>query len=470
MKKKGFIAILIICAAALFAAVFAACSQQNNVRSVSVRGYDAENPPVVAMGNFDYGKYDLDVTYNTGKTEILTLTEDMISEADKLKFYKDGRQTLSISLGGASCDFTVNVQRNAFSGLTLPDVTEVYSGKPVTVEVSGDVPADANVIYPNGNSFINAGVYDVTAVVYGDIYQTTSLRSTITIQRADYDCSGLKFEDKTFVYDNTPKSLQVEGDLPDGVNVTYEIGGKQSSSATDAGEYTVTAKFVSGNGNYNPLPPMQATLTIQKASYIIGATLLDASAVYDGAEHSIALNGKLPQGVQAAYTVKMIKNSAGEDVTDTERSGNGAVDAGVYEIKASFTLPDPRNFEEIQPLTATLVIDRAAYDVSGVFLYSISVKYDGDEHSVNLQGQVPGSAAELPEGVEISYTITKIKDGAGNPVEGELKEGNGAIEAGTYEVRVSFAHSNANYREIDGLSALIIIEENVPTEDEGGAV
>ncbi|MGN1060300.1 MAG: MBG domain-containing protein [Candidatus Coproplasma sp.] len=470
MRIKRFAAILIICAAALFTLVWAACSQQDNVRSISVRGYDAENPPVVDMGNFDYGNYDLDVTYNTGKTEILTLTEDMVSESDKLKFYKDGSQTLSINLGGASCEFTVVVQRNSFSNLTLPDVTEVYTGKPVTVEISGDLPADAKVLYPNGNSFINAGVYDVTAVVYGDIYETTRLSSTITILRTDYDCSELKFEDKTFTYDKTAKSLQVEGELPVGVTVTYEIDGKQTSSVIDAGEYTVTAKFITNNGNYNPLPSMQAKLTIQKASYSIEATLSDLSAVYDGAEHALALKGNLPEGVEAVYTVKMVKNSAGEDVADTEKSGNSAVDAGVYEVKVSFNLHDPRNYEDAEPMSATLLIDRAEYDVSDVFLYSISVKYDGKEHTVKLQGRVPGSEAALPEGVEVTYTVKIVRDGDGNPVEGEIKEGNGAVEVGTYEVCASFTHSNANYNQIDGLSALLIVEENTPTEDERGAV
>jgi hypothetical protein len=70
--------------------------------------------------------------------------------------------------------------------------------------------------------------------------------------------SGVVFEDGTFTADGEPKSLVVSGNLPAGVKVAYEGNGQ-----TDAGSYTVTAKFTGDEVNYKPIADiMTATLII----------------------------------------------------------------------------------------------------------------------------------------------------------------------------------------------------------------
>ena len=71
-----------------------------------------------------------------------------------------------------------------------------------------------------------------------------------------YDMSEVNFEDKTFIYDGTPKSLEITGTLPEGVNVSYD-----GNEKTEVGVYTVTAKF-SGDKSYEKIPSMSATMTI----------------------------------------------------------------------------------------------------------------------------------------------------------------------------------------------------------------
>ena len=65
--------------------------------------------------------------------------------------------------------------------------------------------------------------------------------------------SEVNFEDKTFIYDGTPKSLEITGTLPEGVNVSYD-----GNEKTEVGVYTVTAKF-SGDKSYENASNCQAT-------------------------------------------------------------------------------------------------------------------------------------------------------------------------------------------------------------------
>ncbi len=105
------------------------------------------------------------------------------------------------------------------------------------------------------------------------------------------EIEGVVFEDVTFVYDGTEKSVTASN-IPAGVTCTYS-----GNKGTDAGTYTATA-HLTGEG-YEPLD-LQATLTIEKAD-ITGVTLeQDGETVYDGDYHAPALTG-VPEGVEATF-------------------------------------------------------------------------------------------------------------------------------------------------------------------------
>ena len=69
---------------------------------------------------------------------------------------------------------------------------------------------------------------------------------------------------------------------------------------SDAGVYEVTALFYDAEGYYNSL---KAILTILKATYdMSGITFLDKTLVYDGFEHTLQIDGILPEGVSVIYS------------------------------------------------------------------------------------------------------------------------------------------------------------------------
>jgi hypothetical protein len=98
--------------------------------------------------------------------------------------------------------FKISVKRLTFGNISFPENNVfTYDGTEHVVEVVGDIPANAIVTYLGSNSFINAGTYDLSAVISCEGYVTAKLSTTVKIERARYDMSGVQFEAKEFVYD-----------------------------------------------------------------------------------------------------------------------------------------------------------------------------------------------------------------------------------------------------------------------------
>lgn len=458
MKKKNlFITVLIgICCLLLFAC----CAGDASVTSISVPGN--EEAITVEMGQFNYDDYKIAVKYSNDETEEMALTEEMISVYERLKFYRVGEQIIKITYKNRSCDMKINVVRAKLDErIQLKDKTVVYTGQPVTLEVEGDVPADVTVRYPNGNSKTEAGTYTVTALCFGDNYETAELKATLTIEKATYDTSSLRFENATFDYDGTPKSIVLTG-KPEGVAVKYRIGERDTNSATDAGTYTVTVSFSSTNPNYRAIDDMSAVLTINKAKYAdFDLNFKDKSVVYNGHSHSVEADlTKIPKGVETYYSIQKIKNAKGEEVAGEEELHKGnATDAGTYTVRVYFAIADTANYEGISPKSATLVISRADYVMEETFMDGEDYVYDGKPKSIALTGKAVGSQPVLPAGVSVKYSHRLVKDGNGNEADGEICEGNEVTDAGTYEITAHFVSSNENYNEIPDISGILKIAQ-----------
>ena len=242
MKKTK---ILLICTliVALICIALAGCSKTEQISSISLKDMDPEAVIEMQMGKFDFSQYTVVVNYDSGSVQEVALGEDMISEIDLIKFYQPGEHVITVSYGKKTCEFKISVKRETFGELKFPENNVfAYDGKEHSVELEGEIPANATVSYIGGNKFVNAGTYDVTAVVTCNGYVTERITTHVTIERAKYNMENVKLEPKEVVYDGNEHSIEISGELPEGVLApTYYINGNKVSGVSDANEYTVTA-------------------------------------------------------------------------------------------------------------------------------------------------------------------------------------------------------------------------------------
>ena len=346
-----------------------------------------------------------------------------------------------------------------------------------------------NLYTISGTTFTNAGNHTITvSLVDKTNYQWESgnsndLEYSFVIGKATYDISGVVFADKVVDYDGNAYSLEVKN-LPSGVTVAYE-----NNAQTNAGEYTITAKFTGDADNYNLIENKTATLIINKLN-VEKPTADSGVYTYNGEEQTYALQASDlynildNKGTNAGnYTVKVVLKDktnyqwesgnsndleysfvigkatydmsgvvfANKTVTyngsafsieatnlpigvTVAYENNGKTDAGEYTITAIFT--GNANYNAIANKTATLTINKATYDMSGVVFANKTVTYNGNAFSID--------ATNLPTGVTASY------------------ENNGKTEAGVYTIIAKFT-GNGNYNEIPNKTATLTINKAVVT-------
>lgn len=433
------------------------CSNNSKAEEIALDGYEEDSAVELLIGEFDYSEHSLAVTYSSGKTETIPLTEDMISEEDKIKFYREGEHEITVTHLGKTSTFKISVKRNAFGEISFPESNVfVYDGEQHVVEVSGEIPARAQITYPQGNTFVNAGEYELNAIITCDGYLTKKVSTIVKIEKADYDISNLRFDSKAVDYNGRNHTLTITGNLPEGVeDPIYYIGTSSSATVSDAGTYIIRAIFPDSDPNYNPIPEMTATLTIKKAKHKVdglglsftnakGKIIEASSKVFDGEAVGLKMEnaGVLPAGTSVSYSAK--RN--GEELYSSAEPVSFA-DAGLYDITVSFKIPDNKNYEDIAPITASFEIEKANYDLGEVYLDSNSFVYNETPHKLLLNG-------ELPEGVSVEYEYYK---------NGELirdEEGKGVTEvsdAGEYTVIAKIIHNDENYNLIEPFKATLDI-------------
>ncbi|MBQ9481962.1 MAG: DUF5050 domain-containing protein [Clostridia bacterium] len=132
-----------------------------------------------------------------------------------------------------------------FTGITFTDKTVDYDGETHTITVSG-APDFASVDYTANGPFTDAGVYEITAKISAENYNTLTLKARLTINRIHF--TGITFTDKTVDYDGEYHSITVSGNLPSGARVNYSSDKEGvSNSARETGEYNVTATVTEKN-------------------------------------------------------------------------------------------------------------------------------------------------------------------------------------------------------------------------------
>lgn len=120
-----------------------------------------------------------------------------------------------------------------------------------------EITADFNevtVVYENGDSFRCS---DSTVKF---IYDGIIGNAEVKISKADYDMSGVLWNNTTQVYDGTGKSPTLSS-LPNGVSVKEYVGAEK----VNAGAYTVSAILEYDSENFNPPKLLPCDFLIEKA-------------------------------------------------------------------------------------------------------------------------------------------------------------------------------------------------------------
>lgn len=431
MKLKHYIPV-ISAIFALFISIFlTGCSGYKSITGIEMKNKETIN---VVSGDFVYDDKKVIVFYAGGDSREVTLTKDMIPDSDKLNFFKLGEHDIRVIYEDYLTTMKINVVNDEFDDVyKLEDLTCDYDGQPHKIEINYEVPEGATVEYPYGNTFTNAGEYEIVAVISRQGYNSRRLSARLVINKAQYDLSNVTFEDQTFTYDGTAKNEElVVKNVPQGVTVDYDIYDASKSvklkTATDAGTYVMVAKFTSQDENYDQMSTKEATVTINKATYDMSTVRLDdATKEYDGKpfQPKLADQSSLPQGVTTKFTYY---NQAGEEV-------ESCVNAGEYKVVASFS-GDAKNYEEIKPIEANLTITKKQVILDGVVSFNSStINFDREVHSLKVEGKIP-------ENVTITY------------------ENNDQKAAGEYKIIAHFTNDNPNEElDITQLEAYLIINK-----------
>ncbi len=195
---------------------------------------------------------------------------DLVNVADSGTYYctveiYDGDELVA-SLTSDSCTVAISKATIDLTGYSWSKGEFVYDGTEKSVflvDAEGNRLSDLGVEY-SLNVAIDARKYTATVAFDNDNFNVIGEVSDFEweIKKAVYDMSGISFNDTTVKYTGDAYMISIDGILPDGVTVEYEIvGHADMTSVTEPGTYTVIAKFT-GNINYEEIPSMSATLRI----------------------------------------------------------------------------------------------------------------------------------------------------------------------------------------------------------------
>ncbi len=417
----------------LLIALFAALLLCSCNKVVVVSGIHMKDDAVIEMvtGEFSYDGKVVVVEYANGEKNEVNLTEEMIPEAERLKFFKMGEQEVKVVYSGRFVTtMKIKVLRHSFDDIyELVGYTCTYDGTPHRVELNHELPEGAVADYIYGNTFTNAGTYNIVAVLTKEGYVSKTLSTQLVIEKATYDTTELEFSSKTFTYDTEAKTLQAEN-VPDGVNVRYDVysGNIRITNAVNTGTYRVVAHFDNTNSNYNSIPDRQATLTIQKADYDMSQVFLNnVTKTYDGINYTPALDSSsvLPSGVSVSF---VCKDKDGNVVTSN-------ANAGEYDIIAHFA-SNSANHNPIPDMSAKLVVKKRVIEFGDDILFDDrTYNYDRQVHSLAVVGTIP-------DGVNVSY------------------ENNDQSNVGVYEVKAKFEAVNPNETvDVEELTSYLTINQ-----------
>lgn len=182
-----------------------------------------------------------------------------------------------------------------------------------------------------------------------------------TIAKGEYDLSDVSFTDAVLLEDGEPKSIFIDGELPDGVTVSYEGNGQ-----TGSGTFSVTAKFTGDADNYEAITgTLTATMTIVSAFGPDGTdeptadelpagavSVFDVTAEADGAAHGLDAEaiGEAFAPYMKSGEKPMYSTDGGKTWTE---EAPAFTDAGTYSVLYRVVLASGKTFTHEALVTIT---------------------------------------------------------------------------------------------------------------------
>lgn len=390
-------------------------------------------PAVIDMSGISFNNKTVD--YSPGVKHTIEITGTISKLVTTYKYYYDGDLIDDYPMDSGEYDvfahfiiegwdarnyepiqtkkakLTINAIEIDFKYAYIESKTFQYDGNVHNLSLI-NCPANVTYTYSN-NSKIDVGVYTVTVNIDYDernyyLVNYSGLSAVLTITRSPISMSGVKFEDKSFVYDKTLKTITIEGELPEFVRIVEY----KNNSRINAGSNVAQVFFEVTNANYSVIDSMSCNLVIAPKTVTIA--LKKDSFEYTGSPVTVELEvSGIIDGDEFDYSISNNSNTLASTyyAVVTNNSTN-------YKIEGTTSL----RYE----------IKRAVIDMKGVSFGNIEVVYDGKPHNIQLQG-------ELPQG--INYKIV----------------GGDAVAAGVYDVCCEFILVDQNYIKPDNLEATITI-------------
>ncbi len=217
----------------------------------------------------------------------------------------------------------------------------------------------------------------------------------VTVSLAEYDISGIVFENYEAVYNGLRHTPSVVCDVVGRDNIP--LGIKISGGGIDVGTYEISVSFVSESVNYKIPEPMSATLTVKPLAVLVAYS--STEFVYDG-------EPKRPD----AFAV-------GVEGLPIELTVVGAgTDAGTYTASVSVS---NKNYTVINGNVEFKIL-KADFDISAIKWSAEIFTYNGEKHSVSVSG--------LPRGLTlVGYANSSFTD------------------AGTYTAEIAVSYDEKNY-------------------------
>ena len=347
--------------------------------------------------------------------------------------------------------------------VTLDDIKnnyDVYLGWNFSARELKTDASKITVALADGEELKAGTVNFIFTFTDGDLTKTSD-PVEVTINKGTYpDADKITFDNKT-VSLGGEHSIAVEN-LPDGVTVKYVYDGNETDEPPVFSElnndgYEITAKFTHTNPNYEDIADITAKLIItdkeiyDKSELTVkgdGLTVEDnkISATYSGEAFVFAPDGKVKDNngveVTSDYTVDYEIKLDNEVVTEIKN-------AGTYTVTVTYTMPTDGDYADYEPsfeVKYTFTVNKADFDIKSIVSFNDkAVEYDGEAHSIVIEG-------ELPDWITVTYL------------------GNGGSDIGIYLATAFFSHDNPNYNAIGNMTATLTIKEGSPVipPEEGG--